>query len=118
MINSVNTSSRRVKKSPSKSFGVKSIFEIHSYILSYRISFNSFVALLIICDRFNEFGVYSSTTGVFDRMYDKRNGASKRVLVGCIERLISKGLVMADKSGVFNKLYPTDKALREVSKFL
>lgn len=109
---------RKRYKSPNYSIGVKRVLKIHDYCLSYRMGFKSFLSLILIVDRFMFDGGYSTYTGVFDQIYDIRNGACKRVLVKSIDRLVVKGLIKSDNSSHAVKLYPTEKALREVSKFL
>lgn len=91
---------------------------IHNYLLEYRITFKAFLALLLITDRFNKKGCSSTYTWVYDQIHLERNGASKKVLIKSINRLGDLGLLRVDNSGYPSKLYPTERALKEVSKFL
>lgn len=118
MIDTTKTTVRKRNKSPNYSIGVRRALEIDSYLSLYNIRMKAFLSLLMIVNKFNEGKGHSSYTSVYDKLYLKRNGASQIAHKRSINRLAKKGLVRVDDGYFPIRLYPTEKALKEVSKFL
>lgn len=109
---------KRVDKSRSIKFTVNSIRDLTSFIRVSRIGFNGYSYLWFIVNRYLKSGEYSTYNSVYTFFYPKPSGNVFRVMKGCIHTLERKGFIVIDRSEYVCRLYPTDKALKEVSKFL
>lgn len=105
-------------KTRSHKLSVSSILSIRNYIIRNNIGFNGYSYLCFIVNRYQSTGLHSTYNSIYTYYNVNKDGSLFRIMKDALHTLENKGFIVIDRSEYVCKLYPTDKALLEIGKFL